>query len=106
MFLTKTGAQVHPSNFAKRLQEFLAKQGIRRIRIHDLRHTAATLGVEAGIRLEAVSQALGHSRIDITKSIYAPYVQSLSNEFTTGLGQYLRSTQTAEHSAELMELEF
>lgn len=90
VFRSQNGGPIHPSNFARRLQEFLRGQGLRRIRIHDFRHTAASLGLEAGIRIEAVSQALGHSRIDVTKSIYAPYVQLLSNEFTYGLSEYLQ----------------
>ena len=54
-----------------------------------MRHTAAVLGLEAGVRIEAISQALGHSRIDVTKSIYAPYVQTLVNEFTAELDAFL-----------------
>lgn len=85
MFQCATGGLLHPSNFAKKFQAFLTSHSVRRIRIHDIRHTAAMLGLEAGVRIEAVSQALGHTRIDVTKSIYAPYVQTLVDEFTTGM---------------------
>jgi integrase len=59
-----------------------------------MRHTAAVLSLEAGVRLEAVSQALGHSRIDITKSVYAPYVQPLITEFAVGLSDYVAPINT------------
>lgn len=61
-----------------------------------MRHTAAVLGLEAGVRLEAVSQGLGHSRIDITKSVYAPYVQPLMEEFTQGISSYLAPSEDLE----------
>jgi integrase len=62
-----------------------------------MRHTAAVLGLEANVRLEAVSQALGHTRIDVTKSIYAPYVQILADEFTTALDDSLNESLLQMH---------
>lgn len=56
------------------------------------------------MRLEAVSQALGHSRIDITKSVYAPYVQPLITEFAFGLSDYVVPI-SAEGLAQGNELE-
>jgi hypothetical protein len=53
--------------------------------------------LEANVRLEAVSQALGHTRIDVTKSIYAPYVQILSDEFTTALDDSLNESLLRMH---------
>jgi integrase len=85
VFVSSRGTAVFPSNMTKSFAAFLKTQGLRHIRVHDMRHTAAVLGLTAGVRLEAVSQGLGHSRIDITKSIYAPHVQQLNDEFTRGL---------------------
>ena len=89
VFVDSIGGLTYPSNFAKQFTRFIEVSGIRVIRIHDMRHTAAVLSLEAGVRLEAVSQALGHSRIDITKSVYAPYVQPLITEFAFGLADYV-----------------
>ncbi|BAU99981.1 recombinase [Aurantimicrobium minutum] len=73
----------------KAFKAFLLSNQIRAIRAHDMRHTAAVLGLEAGVRIEAVSQGLGHSRIDVTKSVYAPHVQPLMAEFTIGVSEYI-----------------
>ena len=89
MFPSAVGTPTNPNNFYKRFVRFCKNHGLRQIRIHDLRHTSAVLGLEAGVRIEAVSQALGHSRIDVTKSIYAPYVQVLADEFTERVDDYL-----------------
>jgi len=40
------------------------------MRFHDLRHTHATLGLEAGIPVKAISQCLGHSSTRITQDVY------------------------------------
>ena len=75
------GNPLRPRELSSRFNSLLDRAGVRRIRFHDLRHTAAVLSVGAGARLEAVSQSLGHSRVDTTKSIYARTVKELSNEF-------------------------
>ena len=42
-----------------------------RIRLHDLRHTHATLLFNAGKNVKMISQRLGHSDVSITLSVYA-----------------------------------
>lgn len=83
------GKPLHPATLAKGSAQLLRTAEIRDIRFHDLRHTAATLGVAGGARLEAVSQSLGHSRVDTTKSIYARNVKELSTEFASVMGEAL-----------------
>lgn len=96
VFVNSNGGALYPNNYAKKYVKHLQNHKIRPIRIHDMRHTAAVLALEAGVRLEAVSQGLGHSRIDITKTVYAPYVQPLITEFSTGLADYLTPITMAQ----------
>ena len=70
------------ARFRRGFTSFMKQSKLRRVRFHDLRHTAATVALENGVRIESVSQALGHSRIDTTKSVYAPMVNGLNSEFT------------------------
>ena len=97
VFVSQNGKPLFPSNVNHRFVKFCRDKGLRLIRIHDMRHTAAVLGLEANVRLEAVSQALGHTRIDVTKSIYAPYVQILADEFTTALDDNLNESLLRMH---------
>lgn len=69
--------------FRRGFDAFLKDSMLRRVRFHDLRHSCAQQTLAGGARIESVSQFLGHSRIDITKAIYAPSVQALSNEFSS-----------------------
>ena len=75
-------APLSNARFRKGFKSYLEESGSRPVRFHDLRHTAATVALENGVRIESVSQALGHSRIDTTKSIYAPMVSGLNSEFS------------------------
>lgn len=89
VFVSSMGTPVFPTNMTKAFARFLKGKNLRHIRVHDMRHTAAVLSLSAGVRIESVSQGLGHSRIDTTKGVYAPIVQSLNDEFTRGLANWL-----------------
>lgn len=67
----------------------LAQSGLRRIRIHDTRHTAAVLALEAEIDLYKVSFGLGHGSQEITRRIYAPRVPALSIHFAETLANHI-----------------
>ena len=80
----KGGGPITSTLFRRGFEDFLRSNQLRKVRFHDLRHSAAQNALAAGVRIESVSQALGHSRIDVTKSVYAPSVQSLDDEFAQG----------------------
>ena len=46
-------------------------EGAPLVSFHGLRHTAASVGLAHGVPLIAVSQQLGHARVDITAKVYA-----------------------------------
>ena len=89
VFTSPCGTEVFPSNYSYRFRKFLNNNGMRHIRIHDLRHTFATLALENGVQLAAITQTLGHSGIEITKNIYAKSVPALEIEATTAIAKLL-----------------
>jgi integrase len=54
--------------------------GVPRIRIHDLRHTSATLLIQSGIPIKAVSERLGHLTITITLQTYGHVGETLQRQ--------------------------
>jgi integrase len=104
VFATRSDNPISPTRLSKMFHEFQEQQGLRRIRFHDLRRTAAGLSLSAGTRLEAVSQVLGHSRIDITKAIYAPKVEALGDEYVLNIDSYLL-TSTGLNPMEVSHVE-
>ena len=77
----RTGGPISVTFFRSGFSDFLAQSKLRKVRFHDLRHSAAQIALESGVRLESVSQTLGHSRVDITKHTYAPSIDALNMEF-------------------------
>lgn len=89
LVLGAKGQPISPSYLAKAIATQLRAHEIRQIRIHDTRHTVAVLALEDGVPLEEVSQGLGHSGVEITKRIYAPAVQGLSDRFVNRMDQII-----------------
>jgi integrase len=59
--------------FEQRIKE----AGLPRIRLHDLRHTHATLALQAGIHPKVVSERLGHSSVSITLDTYSHAIPAI-----------------------------
>lgn len=72
VFTNADGGPLRPSNYQRRsFKPLLKKAGIdQSVRFHDLRHTAATLLLGAGIHPKIVSERLGHATIAITMDTY------------------------------------
>lgn len=71
VFAREDGTLLYPQYLSRHLDVLARKAQVRRLRFHELRHTAATLMFEAGADIKYVSHVLGHSDISITAKIYA-----------------------------------
>lgn len=54
--------------------------GLPTIRLHSLRHTHATLSLQAGVHVKIVSERLGHSSVVITLDTYAHAIPGLQRD--------------------------
>ena len=88
---TQVGTPMSLSNLRKAYIKFLSTCGIRYIRLHDIRHSVATLSLNLGVPIEQVSQVLGHTRIETTKNIYAQHVPRFTQNFAQVLSASLPS---------------
>lgn len=75
VFAGQDGRPVSHTWARKTLVRIAKAAGVRRIRLHDLRHTYATLALLAGVQAHVVSERLGHSRVSITMDVYAGVLQ-------------------------------
>jgi integrase len=72
VFPNANGGYINQSNFRRRYKKALDEAGIRVIRVHDIRHTFATLLIEEDVNLLVpVSRTLGHASTAITADLYA-----------------------------------
>jgi integrase len=75
VFISHHGTRLFRWNFYERVwKKLLRKAGLRYIRIHDLRHTFASLLIQNGAPLAYVKEQLGHSSIQITVDTYGHLV--------------------------------
>lgn len=56
---------------SKAIKEYAKKANVKRIRVHDLRHSHASLLIEQGIQPNIVQERLGHEKIETTLKTYA-----------------------------------
>ena len=70
IFPSSIGTPKNASNLMKDFSDVLKRAGLKHIRFHDLRHTAATLMLNHGIPAIVVAGILGHSNSNVTLSIY------------------------------------
>jgi integrase len=77
VFAEPDGSPIHPDRFRERFEHRVARSGLPRIRFHDLRHTYATLALQAGVHAKVVSEILGHANIGITLDTYSHAIPSL-----------------------------
>lgn len=66
----KGGHALDPRNYKRIVDAALEKAGLAHVRIHELRHTAASIMLAMGVAPKMVSEILGHSRIGITLDLY------------------------------------
>jgi integrase len=65
------GAVIHPDSLSGRWERSAKAAGVAVIPLHGARHSYASLAVEAGVRVDVVSNQLGHSSVATTANIYA-----------------------------------
>lgn len=70
------GMFLKPPTLNKRFKILLKSLGLPAIRLHDLRHSFATLLVEEHLPIKTVSHLLGHSNISTTADIYSDVINS------------------------------
>lgn len=70
VFRTASGKPIDPHNLYRSFMRIIEDNGLRRIRLHDLRHSTATLLAEQGVPPKAVQLILGHASVTTTLGIY------------------------------------
>jgi integrase len=88
VFTHEDGSQLHPDYVSDTFHRIADEGGLPPIRLHDLRHTAASLALQAGVPMKVVSDQLGHSSLGITADTYTsvlPAVATAAAEAVAGI---------------------
>lgn len=88
------GGPMDPRRVHRRLGELLATAGLPSMRVHDLRHAAASAMLAAGVPIRTVADTLGHADIRTTLGIYAHTVPELAREAAQRMDEYLAAASS------------
>ena len=80
VFTTRFGTPLSPRNNYRDFRRLVGAAGLRRVRLHDLRHTAASLMLAQGVSPRVVMEILGHSQISVTMNTYSHVTPASSRE--------------------------
>jgi integrase len=70
LFVYQDGRAPHPDTITARFNRLVDRASLPRIRLHDVRHTYATVSLDAGILPKIVSDRLGHASVAFTLQTY------------------------------------
>lgn len=91
MFTKPDGSWVHPDIFSQIFDRVVERIDVPEITLHDLRHTHATLLLQAGVPVKVVCERLGHSNPAFTMSVYQHVLPGMQAEAAVAFAQVLRN---------------
>lgn len=89
LFADELGVPYYPDSLSEWFDDKVKALGLPRIRLHDMRHTAATLMLAGGVPVKVVSEMLGHASPTITLGIYAHVLPGMAEEAGAALSAKL-----------------
>ncbi|MGW3095885.1 tyrosine-type recombinase/integrase [Streptomyces sp. NPDC001102] len=103
IFTTPSG-RVHDPRGLNRMLEILCRDAnVRRVRVHDLRHTCASLLLAQGVDPRTIMETLGHSTITMTLDTYAHVMGTTLRAAADQMDDALRLDDAAEESEDQEE---
>jgi len=94
VFPSPEGSILDPDNLYHRyFQPVLSRAGLRKIRLHDLRHTFGSLLIQSGASIVYVKEQMGHSSIQVTVDIYGHLIPSANVSFVDRLDEAVKQDE-------------
>jgi integrase len=102
VFARESGEPLRPDFVTKRFRALAVTAGLRHVRLHDLRHGAASLMLSAGVPMAIVSKMLRHSSIGITVDTYGHLSEETARTASDAIGALLDAAfdQAAKKAAD------
>lgn len=99
VFTRENGQTLRPEYVTRHFQVLARSAELPVIRLHDLRHTNATLALEAGIAIKVVSDRLGHANTAITNDLYTHVARGVGMDAAERIAALLGPDPTGPESA-------
>ena len=89
IFTTSVGTPIDPRNLYREFQTVCRSAGLGDWHPHELRHSAASLMLAQGVKIQVVSKVLGHSSIRMTADVYGHILDPDRKEAADAMGSML-----------------
>ncbi|MGW4214817.1 tyrosine-type recombinase/integrase [Lentzea sp. NPDC004789] len=89
VFTTKLGGPIEPRNVNRMFEALCKKAEVRQIRVHDLRHSCATLLFAMGVDAATVQRILRHSSITVTTGTYIEVIERVQRDALDGMNAFI-----------------
>ena len=89
VFTSSIGTAINPANLARAYKKSICMAGVPDIRLHDLRHTSASLAIARGDNAKVVSERLGHTNVAFTLNTYVKTFAPQRREAALGIADLL-----------------
>lgn len=93
VFTREDGAMLRPSFVSRRFGVLARRAGLPVIKLHELRHTSASLALAAGVALKVVSERLGHSTTAITANLYTHVFPAVAQDAADAIARVVTAAQ-------------
>ena len=91
VFCRPDGSPMWPRSLTRSFGRLVAAAGVPQIRLHDLRHTHATLALQAGVHPKVVQERLGHATISITLGVYSHAIPAMQEDAAVRVAALVRT---------------
>lgn len=71
VFVNEFGGLILPDFLTKSMQDIIKENNLKKIRLHDLRHSCASLLLASGVQMKQIQEWLGHANFNTTADVYS-----------------------------------
>ncbi|TWP51702.1 site-specific integrase [Lentzea tibetensis] len=86
MFCWEDGTPIYPDTITEHFNRIVDRAGLPRIRLHDVRHTYATIALRSGTHPKIVSSRLGHAKVAFTLDTYTEDIPDIDADAAEAIG--------------------
>ena len=95
VFTREDGSPLHPETVSEVFRKLVVGANLPPVRLHDLRHGAATMALAAGVDIKVVQELLGHSTSQLTRDTYTSVLPELQRSAADAIAALINNAQAA-----------
>jgi integrase len=85
------GSPMKPQRLSDQFRALIGRAGVKKVRLHDIRHSHASHALRAGVHPKVVSERLGHASVGITLDLYSHVLEGLQEDGALKVDEALKA---------------